>query len=285
MQFEQHTFATSADLLSIAHGSLADGPLARVHRDQDEPSLLWLDRLAAQRSDWHKPIGDVLVALATSPLDDAQGSVVDWFDRAVTAPALVGAGQRILRERPNLQSLTGRAFDPQATPVYFGAVLPRHLEAAARYARHDQVLLFRRPDYALATLSSREDLLRESQIAAEFGNSRLDGGIDGWYTLDWLRQIAFFVPWVRAEVPAVLRELATSAAAREAAVQYALCAGDKADLEPLLQEWLGQAPAWLEQEATIKRFEPQPATFGGCLRQALAAARAEQATRPQPSRP
>ena len=287
MQFEQRTFANIAELLTAARASLAEGLFVRVGHDQEELSLAWLDRLAAQRSDWHKPIGEVLVAVAALPDQDAQSAVVDWFDTAKTAPALVGYGQRILRASPDLASRTDRSFDPPGDALPFSAVLPRLLEAAARYSHRDQVILFRRPDYALATLSTREDLLREAQVAIAFGNSRIDGGIDGWYTLDWLRQMAFFVKWIRAEVPAVLRDLAApeDAAARQAVVEYALHAGDKADLEPLLQDWLRQPPPWLEQPATIKRLLAEQATLGACLRHALQAARAERESRPVPPSP
>lgn len=283
MQFELRTFETQADLLARAREATADGPLVQTHRDEDEPCLLWLDRLAAQRSDWHAAIGETLVALGTSADANAQSAAVDFFHKGATAAAFASAGTRILQANPEAASLTERLFSPQAAPLRLADLLPNVLEFTALRAQHDQSILFRQPATSLVTLTVPEDLVREAWTAVECGHSRIDGGIDGWYILDWIRQLSLFVPWIRAEVPGLLRTLVDSGdpAAINAVVEFALRCGDKSDLLPLVQEWLDAGPPWGEEFADIVRLDDDLETLGDCLRRVLADAQAEQASAPR----
>ena len=285
MQFELRTFDTQADLLARASEAAADGPLVQTHRDEDEPCLLWLDRLAAQRTDWHAAIGETLVQLGTSEDAEAQSAVVDFFHKGATAAAFASAGTRILQTRPDAASLTERLFAPQAAPLRLDSLLPNVLETAALRSQHDQSLLFAQPETALVTLTNAQDLLLEAQVAIECGHSRIDGGIDGWYILDWIRSLSLFVPWIRAEVPGLLRALVDSGdpAAINAVVEFALRCGDKADLLPLVQQWLDAGPPWGEEFADIVRLDDDLETLGDCLRRVLADAQDEQASAPQPN--
>ncbi len=278
MEFERHVFTSAAQLLAEARKSVAEGLYHRVTRDDDEPALLWLDRFAARRSDWHAVIAATLAHLADEG-GDAGTAVVDWFDRGVTGPAFVAAGEAILAKHPQLASNSEQALDPQAEPLPLGTVLPRLQQAAARFHQKAQHLLLRSPTTAIVAFADRADLLREARVAALQAESRLQGGIDGWYTLDFLRQLAFFVPWVRKELPAVLADLAeTDVAGARAAVQYAVHAGDPDWLLPRLHAWNEASPQWFGAAA---EFALAPAaTLGACVKAAIAAAEAQEATAP-----
>lgn len=251
----------------------------RVTRDDDEPALLWLDRLAARRSDWHAAIASTLQQLAEDA-GDAPSAVVDWFERGVTGPAFVATGQAILEKHPELASMSEQALDPQAEPLLLAKILPRLQEAATRAQAKVQHLLFRSPKREIVAFSDPADLLREAQVAASQGESRLQGGIDGWYTLDFLRQLAYFVPWVRKALPKVLADLAdTDEAGARAATEYALRAGDATWLLPQLRAWNEASPQWFAAAAT---FPLAPAgTLDECVTAAIEAAEAEAATAPE----
>lgn len=278
MEFERHVFATPAELRVQARDSLDEGLFRRVGREDDEPALLWLDRLAARRSDWHEAIGSTLTSLAQDG-GDAASAVVDWFDRAVTAPAFVQVLTRLRKEHPHLASTSPQTLDPQADPLPLTSVAPRIEQAASRYAQTTQHLLVRTPRREIMAVTGRADLLREAMVAAEQGESRLQGGIDGWYTLDFLRNLAFFVPWVRRDLPVVLTDLAGQGeAGARAAVEYAVRAGDAAWLLPTLRAWAKAEPVWTQAPAD---FPVAPAaTLGECVQVAIQTAETEAATTP-----
>jgi hypothetical protein len=280
MEFERHVFTSPAELAKVAGDSVREGLFHRVGRDDDEPALFWLDRLAARRSDWHGAIAAALVSLAAEG-DDSASAVVDWFDRAVTAPAFAATLRRILADHPSLASTSPVTLNPEADPLTLASIAPRVEQAAARYAQPTQHLLLRAPRREIAAFSAREDLTREASVAAELGDSRLQGGIDGQYTLDFLRQLAFFVPWARRALPAVLTELAgQGVAGARAAVEYAVRAGDQAWILAILQAWSQDRPAWWDAEAAFALAEGE--TLGANVAAAIRGAQAEAATSPGP---
>lgn len=277
MDFERHRFTDAASLTAAARASVRQGLYVTVGRDQDEPCLAWIDRLAARRSDWLPPIAATLTALAANADADARSAAVEWFRTARTAPALA-ATARVIVDAGDPESLAGRAFDPQAAPVALSSLLPALTQQAARNLARPQQMLFSRPRTALVAVADLADVVRECQVAIAHGDSRIGGGLDGWYVLDWLRRSAYFTPWVRAEVPAALAALVDSAAGAQAVVQYAALAGDKRELAAILKTWLDERPQWAEVPAA---FTGAPGgTLAACLEAALAGAAAEAATAP-----
>jgi hypothetical protein len=280
MESEGHAFASPAELTAAAGDSVREGLFHRVGRDDDEPALFWLDRLAARRSDWHGAIAAALASLAGEG-GDAASAVVDWFDRAVTAPAFAATLRKILASHSALASTSPTTLNPQAEPLTLASIAPRVEQAAARYAQPTQHLLFREPRREITAFSTREDLTREASVAAELGDSRLQGGVDGWYTLDFLRQLAYFVPWARRALPAVLTDLAgQGVAGARAAVEYAVRAGDKAWILAILQAWSEDRPDWWDAEAAFPQAEG--ATLGANVEAAIRGAQAEAETSPGP---
>lgn len=286
MLFENYSFNCPGSLLAAARQSVADGLLAATDSGIAEPCLLWLDRLAASRSDWLGAVGQVLDSLGRTAegapgTESARSAVVDWFQHARTAAALAHVSRKLHDQVGDLPSFTLRAYDPQATPVLLSGSLSRLEDLAQRYRQPAQGILFARPRRELVTLANVEDLVREAKVACRIGDSRIGGALDGCYALDWLRQRGYFVPWMRAATPAVLTALLHDPREPQpqAVMQFAWRAGDKTALAPTVATWLAANPQW----------ETQPATFAGAAandnladvaRAVLAKADEEKATGP-----
>lgn len=264
MNFETRTFATADDLVALARADVRRGLWRTLNPAEEEPCLLWLDRLAAQRSDWHGPIGQALGVVALEGRDGAQ-AVVDWYERAQTGPKFA-----------EVAACLAESGVPDLAPA-----AQRATERWQQLQRKPLTLLVHQPKVQLLTLASAGDLLDAATQASHDREPRLGPGAlgGGWYCLDFLRFAAFFAAWVAEAEGTVLAGLQRDDPdGLRAVVEYCAHAGDKAQRLDLMRELdrVGSPTLDLPYE-TAARQTRKPRDL---LAEAIAVAEEELRTRP-----
>jgi len=230
MQHEGHPFRDPRGLVAAARASVRDGRFRSVGRDGEEPALLWLDRLALQRSDWHEAIAQTWAELLTDSDPEVRGAAVDALDRGAATPIFLPALDGV-RDADQAVSEAGRELRPDAPTLTLRAVLDKHRPHHVRLTTRPALVILRAPNVEVARLADAADVLALARRSAAYGGSMTGGSAAGHFALDWLRTLALGSSWARSLVPATLATL-LQGDSREvaAAVEYAVRAGDRADI-------------------------------------------------------
>lgn len=230
MQYEGHQCRDARGLVAAARTSVRDGRFRSVGRDLEEPALLWLDRLAIQRSDWHEAIAQTWAELLTDDDDDVRGAAVDALDRGAATPIFVPALDGV-RDADQAISLAPQELRPDAPPLTLADVLTKHRPHHTRMTGRPALVILRAPGVEVVRLSDAADVLALAKRAAGHGGSLTGGSASGHFALDWLRTLALGADWVRPLVaPKLAALLQGNSQEVAAAVEYAVRAGDRAAL-------------------------------------------------------
>lgn len=228
MQYEGHQFRDSRGLSAAARTSVRGGRFAGVGRDDDEPVLLWLDRLALQRRDWHDAIAQAWAELLTDADADVRGAAVDALDRGATTPIFVPALDSV-RDAEAAVSRSLQDLRPDAKPLTLRDVIERHRPHHTRLTARPALLVLRAPNVEVVRLHDAAEVLALARRAAAYGGSITGGSAAGYFTLDWLRTLALASPWLPATVrPTLAALLQGDTAEIGAAIEYAVRSGDRA---------------------------------------------------------
>jgi hypothetical protein len=241
MRWEHLTFATTDELISAARVSVGEGLRRRVRRDDSEPALAWMDRLAQSRSDWLPAVGLTLHALAADSQEAHRVAVADFFATASIAPALVSVLEVLLQDNALASSVTGYHGGQGAVTL---AQLRGPLgELAAGLSTPGWIHFDLKPTRAMDI--STTDKRRAAVLdCVTVGRQRTVGGFDG-ITLGWLRHLAFFNRLLIPELVDHVRGLFEGTDPRGClcAAEYVALAHDAHWLAPLLEQWLTEKPA------------------------------------------
>lgn len=232
MQHEGHQFRDVRGLVAAARASVRDGRFRSVGRDGEEPALLWLDRLALQRTDWHDALAQTWAELLTDDDAEVRAAAVDALDCGATTPLFVPALDGV-RDAEQAVSTALQALRPDAPPLTLQAVLGKHRSHHNRWVTWPTLVIVRVPALEVVRLAESSDVLALARRSAAQGGSITGGSAAGHFALDWLRTLALGADWARALVGPTLAAL-LQGDAREvaAAVEYAVRSGDRAAVAP-----------------------------------------------------
>lgn len=230
MQFEGHSFCDAESLFRAARSSVAAGRWRAIGRDGEEPALLWLDRLALQRTDWHDALTEVWARLLTDTNTDLAGAALDALDRGTATPAFVPALEGVVGADA-ATSLSLRDIRPDAAPLRLGDVIERQRPHHKRWSGNPALIVLRTPAMEIVRLHDGAEITALARRCAAHGASLTGGNAAGHFALDWLRALALFTPWVRPlVVPTLTQLLHGDAPERRAALEYAVRAGDRREI-------------------------------------------------------
>ena len=230
MLFEGHSFDDVAGLVAAARSSLRHGRFVAIGRDGDQPALLWLDRLALWRYDWHDTIAAAFAALLCDADAEVRAAAVDALDRGAATPALLPELE-VVADADAATSDAPLHFRRDAAPLRLADVLDRARPQRQRLSARPALVVVRAPKVEVVRIGGRDDVLALARRAAAAGGSLTGGGPGGHHALDWLRTLALFAPWARQLVPEVLAALFEGdLAERRAALEYTLRCGDRRDI-------------------------------------------------------
>ncbi len=205
LQFESHTLANVDQMVAVALKRVEQGPTQTLYRDDWEPSLMWLDRLAAQRSDWQPWVTETWRRLLCSSSPAVAGGAVD----ALHFGEMGFASLRMLlslAERFDTQSNAVTAPGTHA-PYTLGDVVELLEKRQAHYGDDTIWLMLSTPSFEWAQLQSVDDAIDLARRAASVGSSLIGGYAGMNQPLDWLRKVVLLAPRCRPWVPAVIEAM------------------------------------------------------------------------------
>lgn len=248
MHFESRWMPDAFALKSAMLQDIAQGPWTEVGPGGLEPSLAWTARLLRAEPRRGSEIANLLLELGLQ--HGAPALAVAVLLASASCPELLEIAQYLAyRHGPG----EAREALERALPT---------LEARARAVSKPYACVVWQPEPAVLWLADAQALWAAVEASVELGQPRA-GGED---PLDWLGDLLSRLPWVAAELPALLtRLLAGSAAQRRAALAFGLHQPPRAKLKAVWQAALTANPAWLSEPAPPALPGPHGQTLGQVL--------------------
>gem|GEM_PF-3843659 len=228
-------------MVYVAQRLIKQGLTKAVNRDDSEPILMWLDRLAIKRTDWHPWVTETWRRLLSHPSPVVAGAAVDtlYFGRTgfVSLAMLKTLSTyfqttSIVVNKPNNE-----------VPYSLGEIVELIQKRQAYYTDESCWMMLCNPSFQWFKIETVEDAIALAQRAAKEGRS-LVGGYGGMsQPLDWLRKLVVLSPRCRTWAPIVLESM---------------LAGDDSELAAACQYLVQSPESWMTLPGLLAALEKSP---------------------------
>ena len=165
MKFEGHNFADADGLCAAARAALRHGRWRAVGRDVDEPALVFIDRLAIWRCDWHEAIAETWARLLRDDDNNVVEAAIDALAAGAATPAFVPELQAVVGA-DDAASSAPRDFRADAAPLRLADVIAEATPHHRRLTGRPALIVLRAGRTELARLSDEADFLALARRAA-----------------------------------------------------------------------------------------------------------------------
>ena len=228
-------------MVYVAQRLIKQGLTKTVKCDDYEPILMWLDRLAMKRTDWHPWVKETWRRLLSHPSPVVAGAAVDTLYFGQTGFVSLAMLQT-LSTYFQTTSIVVKNLNNEG-PYSLGEIVELIQKKQAYYTDEICWLMLCNPSFQWFKIETVEDAIALARRAAKEGRS-LVGGYGGLIQpLDWLRELVVLSPRCRPWVPIILESMLTGDESElAAACEYLVLSPESWMMLPGLQAALEKSP-------------------------------------------